>query len=389
MRIIIVCDYFLPYAYGGDGVVSKYISSGLVNKGHNVLVVCTYRETHIGKNEGNVYRILTPKEKWISRRIWFLHYYFVDIIYLKRVINQFKPEIIYSLHQWGILPNTIKWLNTVQCPKVYRFGDEYLRLHYYKHIKSILTVDQAIVNTCDLKNRLSQYIRGDIIIIKNGINLDQFPFYHHNLKQKKQINLLNLGRMVEHKGILTILKFLREAIISIPTIKFQLTLAGPWPNKVYQYKILEFIKENNLNDFIRIIGVVDHNLVSKIYQNHDIFLFPSIIRDSSKTVEGCPNVLLESWASGIPVIARVAPGQAEILKNLHNSLTIESDNPNDYINMIKFLISESSLVNKITKNARELVEKEFGLNTMIEKTENILIKTINNWEQNKNEINIK
>jgi glycosyltransferase involved in cell wall biosynthesis len=375
MRILIICDHFPPFAFGGDGVISKYISSGLALKGHEVIVVSTYRGTYRKNNERNIYRILTPKSSWLNRNFLEPLYFFNDIIYLKQVIKQFTPDIIYNLHQWGILASTINWLNKLPLPKVYRFGDEYLRLHYYKRNKESLNITQAIVNTQDLKNRLSQYVEGDIEIINNGVNLDYFPYFDHKLNDKNQIRLLYLGRIVEHKGVIITLHVLKEAFVRMPTVNFRLTLVGPWPDRNYHDIVLKYIQENDLIDRVIMTGFIEHEKISEIYHQHDICIFPSLQRDCNRTVEGCPNTILECWASGIPVIARLAPGQQELLKNFQTALTIESDNPNDYVSMIQQLFDMPDLVKKITKNAREIIEKDYSYQTMIEKTEKMLIKT--------------
>lgn len=58
----------------------------------------------------------------------------------------------------------------------------------------------------------------------------------------------------------------------------------------------EFINSNNLGSKVKIVGKVDYELLPKLYQQCQLFVFPS-------SCENCPNILLEAIGCGAPIAA--------------------------------------------------------------------------------------
>ncbi len=143
------------------------------------------------------------------------------------------------------------------------------------------------VKTPESKNVIprSFHIKTEVSI-EIGINshLSEFPVKHMSNKVK----LLYVGRFVYWKGAHLALRAFLMARVTLPYL--HLTMVGNGPEECQLKKIVD-----NQVDSIDWISWVDQSELSKIYDNHDGLLFPSL-HDSSG------NVLLESMAKGLPVI---------------------------------------------------------------------------------------
>jgi glycosyltransferase involved in cell wall biosynthesis len=376
MRVLIICDTYPPHSFGGGGVTAEMLGDGLKKLGYEVLVVASYFDANKGEESKDVVFGLTPKAIW-KNSVFSLVYYLQDRSVIKWVIKKFSPDVVYNLHQWGVLPSTIEFINSQKIPMVYRFGDEWLRLHYYKNSfwKKPLKLNSIIVNSFDLKKRISNFTKGKILVIKNGVDLKKFG-YNYNAITKNCFRLLFVGRVVRHKGVDVALKVLNELIKE--KFNASLTIVGAWPDKEYKEDIFEYIHKNNISENVKILGDLNHDMVHSVFNEHDVLLFTSPPRENSKTVEGCPNILLEAWSSGIVTIVRDSAGTREITKNGKNCLSVHSEEPFEYVALLKSL-TKNGVHKKISKTARKIVEKEFNIEKTLYLTENALKEAVRDY----------
>jgi len=90
--------------------------------------------------------------------------------------------------------------------------------------------------------------------------------------------------------------------------------------------------------------------------NSDIFLYYSYH-------DNFPNVILEAMAYGLPVLTNKVGAVSEIITNGYDGFVAENDD--EYIDIMKELISNVELREKIGKNARKSIEEKFNWNTII------------------------
>ncbi len=126
--------------------------------------------------------------------------------------------------------------------------------------------------------------------------------------------------------------------------------------------LLKLIENKNLKNQVFLVGFVDG--ASKYLKAFDVFLLSSI-------KEGLPYVILEAGLAGLPVIATKVGGIPEIIENKVDGILI---NPRSVEEVQKSLIllGENSVMRKeFGKKLQEKIEKNFKLETMIEKTEEV------------------
>jgi len=96
----------------------------------------------------------------------------------------------------------------------------------------------------------------------------------------------------------------------------------------------------------------------------DLFVNPS-------EVEGLPLAVLEAMALERPVVATAAGGVPTIVVDGETGVLVEPGDPVALSQGIEQLLDDRDTSARLARNARELVEAQFGLGNMIEKTESI------------------
>jgi glycosyltransferase involved in cell wall biosynthesis len=164
-----------------------------------------------------------------------------------------------------------------------------------------------IVNSYEFKKQMDK-----IYSIKSKVILNPFDFTYikkksvekinYNFYKKNHLKLINVGRLVDQKDQLTILKAVHYALKN--NKKVQLLIIGKGEKK---RELEEYIKKNNLSKNIKLIGYKKNPF--KYIRAADIFVL-------SSKFEGLPNVLIESIFLKRGIISSNCPtGPNEILKN--------------------------------------------------------------------------
>lgn len=164
---------------------------------------------------------------------------------------------------------------------------------------------------------------------------------------------LQIGFMsffVEMKGILYLMpaiKMLKEKGVS-----FKLHIAGDGTLKDY---ILDFIKQNNLDQQIVYHGLVKNSEKEQFFKNLHVFLLPSISKGME--TDGLPVVLMEAVSYGIPIISTNVSGIPEICINDYNGYLIEQRNIDEIVSaIIKFKNNPEKWAD-FSKNSMEIAQQ--------------------------------
>jgi len=132
----------------------------------------------------------------------------------------------------------------------------------------------------------------------NGVNAE--IFFPIKNKPKKQ-QLVFVGSLINTKGVNELLDAF--IVAKKQCADLELDILGEGPMKATLAKI---ITEENLNQSIRLQGSLPLSDVAKFIRNANVLVLPSYR-------EGVPNVLLEAFASGTPVVSTKVGGIPEVV----------------------------------------------------------------------------
>jgi glycosyltransferase involved in cell wall biosynthesis len=204
------------------------------------------------------------------------------------------------------------------------WSKNFFKSYCFKYIIGL--ADKVIVNSKDFKIKFKKKFNINATCIHNPLNEKEIirkSKIKSNIKfDKKKINLINVGRLVDQKNQITILKAVN---LIKEKVSFRLLIIGKGEKKK---NLLEYINKNNLSKNVQLIGYKKnpYNLI----KSSDIFLLTS-------TYEGLPNVLLEAQALKTFIISTNCPtGPREILLNGKAGILIKIG---DYNTLSKILIN--------------------------------------------------
>ena len=145
-----------------------------------------------------------------------------------------------------------------------------------------------------------------VTVLRNGVDLELFKASDETKKLQLRANLpfttsgpllLCVGWLIERKGHYLVI----QALAELPN--FQLVIAGNGPDLA---ELQQLAQKLGVSKRVHFVGALAQNQLSQYYQAAD-----ALVLASSR--EGWANVLLESMASGTPVVATNIWGTPEVV----------------------------------------------------------------------------
>jgi glycosyltransferase involved in cell wall biosynthesis len=145
--------------------------------------------------------------------------------------------------------------------------------------------------------------------------------------------LLFVGRMVGEKDLQDLAD--ASVILRSQGYKFRLAFAGDGPFRATMGKQLP-------QDYFG--GFIEGQPLSDLFASSDLFVFPS-------TTETFGNVILEAFASGLPVIGVKKGGVADLVVDGQNGFLSRPNNPKDFADKIKIWLGQPDLRKRLSDGA--------------------------------------
>lgn len=192
---------------------------------------------------------------------------------------------------------------------VRKFYDPIQAKLFHKADKIICVSDYEV----GLINKRFGISREKLIKIPNGIDVERFMNLPHlENEDKKDFQILFVGRLEKYKRVQWILSALKEILKKYPDKKIHLVVVGKGP---YEKALKQITNELGLADYVIFKSNLSDNDLVKEYCKCDVFVMPS-------EYEAFSIVTLEALSCGKPVIVNDVGFLSEISKN--NGYTIRS-----------------------------------------------------------------
>ena len=370
MKVLILTHYFQPHI-GGIEIVAYNHAKEIVKRGHQVTIITSKTGEEVEEEIIDGIKVIRVK----ALNFFENHFGVPYPIFYPKLLLRLKEEIKDSdvINTHGIL-----WMQSFFGAIISRIYQKPIVLHqhntYVNYKNPILrlietiadkTIGRYTLNSADHIiagcGETKKYILSiakklnNISISYNGVNFKRFkPIRNKKIvREELKINpeafiCLTIRRITFKNGIDTFLQVAKFFNKKREDILFVLGGKGPDTDIVKKY-----IKENHLSN-VKLIGFISDEELPYYYALSDIFILPS------KTGEGFPMVVIEAFASGLPVIGTNTGGQIEVIRDDQTGFIVEPNEPKQIAKKIEYLYENKKLLKEMSKNCRKLIKKGFS-----------------------------
>ncbi len=183
--------------------------------------------------------------------------------------------------------------------------------------------NQVIASTNEMKQVFADHEIKSLVMPQIGITGDFLGHRSRQVTGGKDLKLLFVGGVLCWKG----LELAIQALAMLPQ-RVSLTIIGSGPDESI---LRNEIKRLSLTNRVYFLGRVPHAEVLTLYQNYDLFMYPSLHDSGSFTV-------LEAMTSGLPVICLERGGPALSVNN-HCGRVVKPASRAETINSLRLAVS--------------------------------------------------
>lgn len=231
-----------------------------------------------------------------------------------------------------------------------------------RQLREKISLADFVVTCTDYNRQYLTKLSGKKSIIHriyHGIDTALFSAKTLNNDSSIPYNILTVARLTPKKGLPTVYKALR--ILKDKGFPIRHTLIGDGDDRK---KILALIRELKLEDITQWLGTRSHNTVLDHYKKADLFVLGCEIALNGDR-DGIPNVILESMAMGVPVVATNISAIPEVLINRRTGLLVPPGSPEKMAQAMIELLTKEDLRKKIIPEAINLVNTKFDNKDLI------------------------
>lgn len=277
----------------------------------------------------------------------------------KTILKKYKPDIVLLYGSKGMLYNGLlcKKMKINYIVNINGLGT-FLDFHFpikniiFKLYKMVVPFSNCVFyqneSNFTILKEMNIFNSNSVILPGSGINLEVFPYCSY--PSNKEVTFLFSARLIKEKGIYEYIEAAKLLIKNGKKCRF--IVIGMCDDD----KILKYLDENK--NFIEFLGF--QNDVHSYIEMSDCVVLPSYYG------EGISNSLLESAATGRPIITTTLPGCKETVDDLKTGFLVEPKNAQSLYEAMNKIVCMSIEDRSIMgKKGRVLMEEKFDRNIVV------------------------
>ena len=274
--------------------------------------------------------------------------YKVSLIHAHWIIPQGLLAVL--SRQLRLIPKNIRVLCTSHGGDLFSLQGGFLQslkrftFRHSDHVTVVSTAmrDRLISMDCSTEN---------ISIQSMGVDLTtQFVPDRNAVKTR---DIIYVGRLVEKKGVSTLIDSIKLLKKDYPALK--VTLVGDGPERS---TLAQQCQQLGIDKQVEFAGPIPNNRVPEFYQSAKIAVVPSIVAADGDQ-EGLGLVAVEALGCGCATIVSDLPALSDGVKHGDNGLVFGAGDAVELQDRIDAVLSNESLYNHLTGNGRQSVIDKF------------------------------
>ncbi len=397
MKVVISTDIYYPMI-NGVAVFSRNLAAGLQQRGHEVLVLAPsitgnfsietdeeygFKIARLTSNKMHLYPdqindvpeakdILGMRLPQLVYRNG-LHVSFMPYFEIKRVLDDFKPDIIHDQTPGPVALSVYRYARIRKIPLVatdHAYPDnltQQVRLpqlakkpinkamnaYFLSFLRrseyATMPTEQAV---SDLLPKNRRHFRVPVEALSNGIDLSRFApkkakaeiYKRYKVPTDRKI-VLYVGRVDPEKSLNVLVEAFARVAKKCDDADLVIVGDGTARNHLE-----EMAKDLGIAERTHFLGRVVGDDLPELYRTGDVFSI------TSKT-ETQSIVLMEAMASGLPAVAVAAGAIPELVKNGKNGYVCEADDVDAVARKLVKILSDDALREEMSKNSAEMIQK--------------------------------
>ena len=371
MKILIIAHAYPPYVGGGAEVSTSLLAEGLVRAGHQVSVLtCSEEEQEEVRNGVVIRRIVSPNIYWsfmakpsgLEKLAWTVRdnrnekasqailkgiTLFEPDVMVTSTLENFGADAWVAGHRAGVPMVHILRNYNIMCAN----------MAMYKRGKNC-TRACVLCNCLSIgKRRASQYVDGVIGLSSHILNAHLNNGYFKNASRAVVPNFIPeavldcgsaikhpgvrspivfgyLGALAEHKGIGHLVAAFK-ALGKSDAVKLVVAGSG-------DAEYVTRLKEDLAGNPAEFLGWMKQE---EFFKMIDCLVIPSLWH------EPFGRVVLEAFASGVPVIGSARGGIPEVIRSGYNGFLFEPDEPSSLVSVIQHICANPMELETLAQNA--------------------------------------
>jgi colanic acid/amylovoran biosynthesis glycosyltransferase len=393
MRVLHFCTSFSPLS---ETFIYDYISE-LEQRGvENHVVTCKLQ--NLASRPFGRLTLINPAERLhpgrLLRRLlgrmrgdsWEVAAWAIERRRLGTVVDRVRPDVVHA--QFGQAGAKMAPVAAAHCiPMVVSFHG----IDATSHPRSVFWRQQynALWPTTAFISGPSRYIcqkllalgapREKLIHMPYGVNLAKFNFACPSDRfDGKTIDCLFVGRLVEKKGPLLLLKAFKSAMQLVsPQLTLRLNIVGEGP---LMQRVRAYLIENDLERHVLVLGAQSHENVKLLMESSHLYIQHSVTARNGDQ-EGLPVSIIEAAATGLPIVATRHSGIPEIVIDGKNGYLVEEGDFEAMADRIRFLAESTALWTRMSEEARRHIETYMDIDQVVRRWLEILQSTIVSYQK--------
>lgn len=299
------------------------------------------------------------------------------ILALKKLFTAYKPHIVQThvlkanlygtlaakMAQVPVVVATEMTLKDIAPTAAKRFRD-----------RLVQPIVGYIIDNCDRFMVTSEFIKREWM---NSANQNRFeviypPFNLDKYDKAVRIprtdiqsvgrNIGFVGRLSEEKSVDILLEAIAIVKEQYPDIMLTVVGTGEMEGQLKKHAELLGITDN-----VRFTGYCQNSF--EVLKEIDVFVLPS-------RTEGCPIVILEAMAMGLPVIATRVGGNPELVEDNITGFLVSHGRPDQIAEGIKKLIEDRDMARVMGQNGRKRAFTQFHPSTFTDKLQSLYLQLL-------------
>ncbi|MCH9836802.1 glycosyltransferase family 4 protein [bacterium] len=368
MRVLMLSWDFPPRETGGTGAHVYGLSRALADAGHDVVVLTIAdraadaageRSDRVRVERAAVDLPHIPAERYLALTASADHSLVQLALDADSPLAGWQPDVVHG-HDWkvGWAADTlarhhgVPFVLTMHGTERVRHGGN-LPIGEPTDVNSIewwlaFRADRLIASTRFMVDQLVtgfELAPDQVICIPNGI--DPQLWDGHDRGDREPL-IVSWGRVQYEKGFQVLARAMTTLRAQVSNVSCVIAGRGS-----YLPELQTQIDVEGVSDLIALPGFLGDNELRSLVHRAGCVVIPSLY-------EPFGVVALEALAAGAPLIVARTGGLAELIVDTDAGLTFEPGNPDDLARIVKMVLGDSALAQRLTSNARHLIQSMYA-----------------------------